>query len=145
MLLRYFNKHSYFLNRILIFNLHIYFHISEFLVVVSSTSCFWMCMLNKLIRTRITVCSVSFHHAASIRVRYPQTTTAAHILEFEVSRCKMFHFASCLVPAQVRMRNQDVLIRRWSQQRRLLARYVNQRNSVLTLVYILHFVSAVTR
>ena len=43
--------------------------------------------------------------------------------------------------------HQDILIRRWSQQRRLLVRDVNQRNSVLTnsysLVYILHFVSAV--
>ena len=41
---------------------------------------------------------------------------------------------------------QGVLIRRWSQQRRLLARDVNQRNSVLTnsysLVNSLHFVSA---
>ena len=43
---------------------------------------------------------------------------------------------------------EDALICRWSQQRCLLARDVNQRNSVLTnsysLVYILHFVSAVT-
>ena len=39
------------------------------------------------------------------------------------------------------------LIWRWPQQRRLLARDVNQRNWVLTtysLVYVLHFVSAVT-
>ena len=47
-----------------------------------------------------------------------------------------------------RYATQDVLIRRWSQQRRLLARDVNQRNSVLTnsysLVHILYFVSAVT-
>ena len=44
--------------------------------------------------------------------------------------------------------NQVVLIMRWSQQRRLLTRDVNQRNSVLMnsywFVYILHFVSAVT-
>ena len=40
------------------------------------------------------------------------------------------------------------LVRRWSQQRRLLTRDVTQRNTVLpniySLVYILHFVSAVT-
>ena len=43
--------------------------------------------------------------SASVRVQHIQAAAAAHILEFEVSRCRTSKFAWCFQPAQTRVWN----------------------------------------
>ena len=62
-----------------------------------------LCMLYKVIRTRIIVCSVSFHQLLS-ELTY-RAAAAAHPLVFEVSRCRTSKFAGCLPPAQIHFWN----------------------------------------
>ena len=59
----------------------------------------------RLIRTRIIVCSMSFHLHASVRVRHTRAAVSDHPLEFEVSRCRTSQFAGCFLPAQTRVWN----------------------------------------
>ena len=77
---------------------------SEFIVVVSSTSCLWgFVCCTRLVWTRITVCSASFH---LLLIEFGnRAAAAAHPLEYKVSRCITSQFERCFLPAQVRMWN----------------------------------------
>ena len=83
---------------------------SQFLVIVSSTSCCWLTMLYK-------VNSNSNHGlftelpSACGRVRPSRAAAVAHPLEFEVSRRRTSQFANCLMPAQVRLWNDTRMTR----------------------------------
>ena len=63
----------------------------------------------RLIRTRITDCSVSnvcsVIPSASTSVRHPLTAAAAHPLEFEVSGCRTSQFARRFMQAQIGLWN----------------------------------------
>ena len=59
---------------------------------------------SRLIRTRITVCSVIFHERLPESSTYP-SCGRAHSLEFKVSRCWTCQFVRCFLPAQLRMWN----------------------------------------
>ena len=64
-----------------------------------------LCILHKLIKTRINVCSVSFHLLLS-KFDIPSCGCSSSItLEFEVSRCRTCQFARCFLPAQTRVWN----------------------------------------
>ena len=54
----------------------------------------------KLIRTRMIVCSVSFHLILS-ELDIPGTATVAHPLKLEVSRSRTSQFAKCFMLAQL--------------------------------------------
>ena len=59
----------------------------------------------RLIRTRFIVCSVSSYLLLSVIDISIRAAAAAHLLEFEVSRCRTSQFAKCFLPAQARMLN----------------------------------------
>ena len=77
---------------------------SEFLNVVSSTSC---CRLNMLYKVTANSnhCLFSELPSASTRVRHTRAAVAVHPLEFEVSRCRTSQFARRFLQAQVRTWN----------------------------------------
>ena len=50
-------------------------------------------------------CLVSELLSASSRVRHTGAAASAHLLEFEVSRCRTSQIARSFLPAQVRMHN----------------------------------------
>ena len=63
-----------------------------------------LCMLCN-VNSNSNKCLFSKLPSVSSRVRYFRSATAAHPLEFEVSRCRTSQFARCFLPAQVRMWN----------------------------------------
>ena len=79
---------------------------SEFLVYVSSTSCYCAiyCMLHKT-NTNSNRCLLSELLSAFTRVRHTRSPAGAHPLQFEVSRSSRSQCARCFLLAQVQMWN----------------------------------------
>ena len=64
-----------------------------------------LCMWYK-VKSDSNHCLFSELPSASVRVRYTRAAAAAHLLEFEVSRCRTYQFARCFLPAQTRVWNE---------------------------------------
>ena len=82
-------------------------HWSEFLVVVSSTSCcctVYHCILYK-VNSYWNHYLFSELSPASVRVQHTRAAAAAHLLEIGVSRCRTSQFVRCFLPAQTRVWN----------------------------------------
>ena len=79
-------------------------HNTDFLVIVSSTSC--CCTVYVLQgQFELDYCLFSELPSASVRVRHTRAHAAAHPLECDVSRCRTSQFARCFLSVQTRVWN----------------------------------------
>ena len=63
-----------------------------------------LCMLYK-VNSKSNHCLFSELPSAPVRVRHTRAEAAAHVIEFQLSGCRMSQFARCFLPIQTRLWN----------------------------------------